>query len=220
MKRMSAIKSLLNMAAFRSRTVLLVACQFGSAVSVAVVLVMTLLPPLLVLLPFAPVGRQNEVALRAPGEVMVGDDGALQGWVTCIFSTPPRPPPVGPFWLPGAVAPPVPAAAAPLFWWNGANTLNISTAMNTPEEHSARIVSFLFYPTCEGRSVFFARWTTRYKCSLFIVWCYCHTVIMALEHAHIWWRHVATVYAPVCSHVWSKTVCLWWRNCTSSGTKI
>lgn len=80
MKRMSAIRSLLNMAAFRSRTVLLVACQFGSPVSVAVVLVMTLLPPLLVLLPpLAPVGRQNEVELRAPGEVMVGDDGALQG---------------------------------------------------------------------------------------------------------------------------------------------
>lgn len=77
MKRMSAIKSLLNMAAFRSRTVLLVACQFGSPVSAAVVLVMTLLPPLLVLL--TPVGRQNEVELRAPGEVMVGDDGALQG---------------------------------------------------------------------------------------------------------------------------------------------
>lgn len=91
MKRMSAIRSLLNMAAFRSRIVLLVACQLGSPVSVVpppvVVLVMTLL---LVEEPPAPVpvaddelvvvsGRQNDVELMAPGEVMVGDDGALQG---------------------------------------------------------------------------------------------------------------------------------------------
>lgn len=93
MKRMSAIRSLLNMAAFRSRIVLLVACQLGSPVSVVpppvVVLVMTLL---LVEEPPAPPvpaadadelvvvsGRQNDVELMAPGEVMVGDDGALQG---------------------------------------------------------------------------------------------------------------------------------------------
>lgn len=75
--------------------VLLVACQFGSPVSVAVVLVMTLLdvepaPPALDPVPVVPddedtdelvvvSGRQNDVELMAPGEVMVGEDGALQG---------------------------------------------------------------------------------------------------------------------------------------------
>lgn len=70
------------------------ACQFGSPVSVAglVVVVELVMTLLLVELPPGPPepavpdeldvvvsGRQNDVELMAPGEVMVGDDGALQG---------------------------------------------------------------------------------------------------------------------------------------------
>lgn len=66
------------------------ACQFGSPVSVAVVLLVTtlllLLDPAAVPPEPAPEelvvvvsGKQNDVELMAPGEVMVGDDGALQG---------------------------------------------------------------------------------------------------------------------------------------------
>lgn len=58
MKYMSAIKSLLNMAALRSRTVDLIACQFGSRVMLE--------------------GEENSCAT---GE-LIGEVGALAGWVT------------------------------------------------------------------------------------------------------------------------------------------
>lgn len=70
MKLISDISSLLNMAAFRSRTVGLVACQFGSPVS---------------MMNMALFGIVNDVELWAPGDVN-GDDGMLDGCVTCIFS--------------------------------------------------------------------------------------------------------------------------------------
>lgn len=70
MKLISDISSLLNMAAFRSRTVGLVACQFGSPVS---------------MVNMALFGIVNDVELWAPGDVN-GDDGMLDGCVTCIFS--------------------------------------------------------------------------------------------------------------------------------------
>lgn len=57
------------MAAFRSRTVGFVACQFGSPVSMVNIVF----------------GIVNEVELCAPGDVN-GDDGTLDGCVTCIFS--------------------------------------------------------------------------------------------------------------------------------------
>lgn len=69
MKLISDISSLLNIAAFRSRTVGLVACQFGSPVSIANIVF----------------GSVNDVELCAPGDVN-GDDGMLDGWVTCMFS--------------------------------------------------------------------------------------------------------------------------------------
>lgn len=59
------------MAAFLSLIVGFDACQFGSAVSVAVEV------------PFD--GIVNDVELRAPGDAN-GDEGALHGWVTCILS--------------------------------------------------------------------------------------------------------------------------------------
>lgn len=59
------------MAAFLSLIVGFDACQFGSAVSVAVEV------------PFD--GIVNEVELSAPGDAN-GDEGALHGWVTCILS--------------------------------------------------------------------------------------------------------------------------------------
>lgn len=69
MKLISDISSLLNMAPLRSRTVGLVACQFGSPVSIVNMLF----------------GMVNDVELCAPGDVS-GDDGILDGWVTCISS--------------------------------------------------------------------------------------------------------------------------------------
>lgn len=64
------MSSLLNMAALRSRTVGLVACQFGSPVSMVNMVLF---------------GIVNDVELWAPGDVN-GDDGMLDGCVTCIFS--------------------------------------------------------------------------------------------------------------------------------------
>lgn len=61
-KLMSDMSSLLNMAAFRSRTVGLVACQFGSPVSMVKIVF----------------GIVNDVELWAPGDVS-GDDGMLDG---------------------------------------------------------------------------------------------------------------------------------------------
>lgn len=96
---MSAIKSLLNMAALRSRTDDLVACQLGSPVSMGLNVplwveqlpaALPLLDPLVLLLlnplapPLIPVGIQNDVELRAPGEAS-GEDGALHGCVTCML---------------------------------------------------------------------------------------------------------------------------------------
>lgn len=69
MKLISDMSSLLNMAAFRSRTVGLVACQFGSPVSMVNIVF----------------GIVNDVELWAPGDVN-GDDGMLDGCVTCIVS--------------------------------------------------------------------------------------------------------------------------------------
>lgn len=57
------------MAPLRSRTVGLVACQFGSPVSIVNMLF----------------GMANDVELCAPGDVR-GDDGILDGCVTCISS--------------------------------------------------------------------------------------------------------------------------------------
>lgn len=69
-KLMSDINSLLNIAALRSRTVDFVACQFGSPVSMVKILF----------------GIVNDVEqLWAPGDVN-GDDGMLDGCVTCKFS--------------------------------------------------------------------------------------------------------------------------------------
>lgn len=59
---MSDINSLLNIAAFRSRTVDLVACQLGSPVSMVKIVF----------------GIVNDVELCAPGDVS-GDDGMLDG---------------------------------------------------------------------------------------------------------------------------------------------
>lgn len=66
---MSDMSSLLNMAALRSRTVGLVACQFGSPVSIVNILF----------------GMVNDVEHWDPGDVS-GDDGILDGCVTCISS--------------------------------------------------------------------------------------------------------------------------------------
>lgn len=99
---MSAIRSLLNMAALRSRTLALVACQLGSPVStlawidVAPAEVGCAAPLADVLTPavnrswnicdVAGSGIENAaVVLEAPGEAN-GDCGALHGWVTCMFS--------------------------------------------------------------------------------------------------------------------------------------
>lgn len=68
-KLISDISSLLNIAAFRSRTVDFVACQFGSPVSIVNKLF----------------GIVNDVELWAPGDIN-GDDGILDGCVTWIFS--------------------------------------------------------------------------------------------------------------------------------------
>lgn len=62
MKLISDMSSLLNIAAFRSRTVGLVACQFGSPVSMVNIVF----------------GIVNDVELCAPGDVS-GDDGMLDG---------------------------------------------------------------------------------------------------------------------------------------------
>lgn len=70
-KLISAINSLLNIAAFRSRTVDFVACQFGS-------------PVFIIGHEFPLDDIQNDV-LSAPGEANGDegdDDGALHGWVT------------------------------------------------------------------------------------------------------------------------------------------
>lgn len=68
-KLISDISSLLNMAALRSRTVGFVACQFGSPVSMVNIVF----------------GMVNEMELCAPGDV-IGDDGILDGCVTCMSS--------------------------------------------------------------------------------------------------------------------------------------
>lgn len=71
-KLMSAINSLLNIAAFRSRTVDFVACQFGS-------------PVFMIGHKFPLDGIQNDVLRTAPGEANGDDgddDGALHGCET------------------------------------------------------------------------------------------------------------------------------------------
>lgn len=70
-KLISAINSLLNIAAFRSRTVDFVACQFGS--------------PVFIIGHEFPLGGIQKEVLSAPGEASGDDgddDGALHGWVT------------------------------------------------------------------------------------------------------------------------------------------
>ncbi len=71
-KLISAINSLLNIAAFRSRTVDFVACQFGS-------------PVFIIEHKFPLDGIQNDELSNAPGEANGDDgdeDGALHGCVT------------------------------------------------------------------------------------------------------------------------------------------
>lgn len=74
----SAIKSLLNMAALRSRTVGFVACQFGSAVTSVVSMNECVL-----LLDVD--CKQKDVELNAPGEAK-GELGMLEGCVISILS--------------------------------------------------------------------------------------------------------------------------------------
>lgn len=78
---MSAISSLLNIAAFRSLTVGLVACQLGSVVGSS----FSWLVPMLLIDSAVGDCKQNVLELCAPGDAS-GELGMLEGWVMSRLS--------------------------------------------------------------------------------------------------------------------------------------